>query len=258
MICLNKGMFAIPARLRSLWDASRRPGWRGWCPVCEASARFVAYSDWFRDDLRCNGCGSIPRERALMRVLGAVRPDWREAAIHESSPGQGGLSAKLRRECPGYVESQFDTAIPFGASSPKGYRSETLEAQTFPDETFDIVITQDVFEHLFDPEAAIREIARTLKPGGACLMTVPLVNKERPAERRASLEGGEVVHHAPPVHHGNPIDPEGALVTIDWGYDIAEALASSSGMATTIECLDDHSQGIEAEYLDVVICRKAA
>lgn len=251
-------MFAIPARLRSFWDASRRPGWRGWCPVCEAPARFVAFGDWFRDDLRCSGCASIPRERALMRAIDAVRPDWRDGAIHESSPRIGGLSAKLRRECPGYLESQFDTETPHGALTSRSYRSENLERQTFADETFDLVITQDVFEHLFDPEAAIREIARTLKPGGVYLMTVPLVNKARPTAWRASLQEGEVVHHAPPQHHGSPIDPDGSLVTVDWGYDIAQVLEQASGMATTIECLEDHRQGIEAEYLDVVICRKAA
>jgi SAM-dependent methyltransferase len=251
-------MLAIPARLRSLWDRYGRPGWRGWCPICEGPTRFVAYGDWHRDDLRCIRCASIPRERALMRLIDAVRPDWRDGAIHESSPRIGGLSAKLRRECLGYVESQFDAETPLGALSARGYRSEDLERQTFADGIFDLVITQDVFEHLFDPKAAIREIARTLRPGGAYLMTVPLVNKERPTAWRASLENGAVAHHAPPQHHGSPIDPNGSLVTVDWGYDIAQTLAEASGMATTIECLEDRSQGIQAEYLDVVICRKAA
>ena len=251
-------MFAIPARLKSLWDASRRPGWRGYCPICEAPARFVAHGDWYRDDLRCSGCASIPRERALICAIDAVRPDWRAVALHESSPRIGGLSAKLRRECLGYVESQFDTDTPLGALGARGYRSEDLERQTFADESFDLVVTQDVFEHLFDPQAAIREIARTLKPGGAYLMTVPLVNKERPTARRASLQDGEVIHHAPAQYHGSPIDPNGSLVTVDWGYDIAQALEEASGMATSIERLDDHRQGIQAEYLDVVVCRKAA
>jgi SAM-dependent methyltransferase len=249
-------MFGLSAQVRTVRDALRHPSWRGFCPVCEAPARFIAYSDWLRDALLCSRCRSLPRERALMSVIDAVRPDWRKVAIHESSPGPGGLSAKLKRECPGYVASQYDLSIAFGAQHPYGHRSENLEAQTFADESFDLVVTQDVFEHLFHPEAAIREIARTLKPGGAYVMTVPILNKERPTERRASLVEGEVVHHAPPVHHGNPIDPNGSLVTVDWGYDIADALAEASGLAVTIEAFDDAKRGMTAEYMDVVICRK--
>jgi SAM-dependent methyltransferase len=191
-----------------------------------------------------------------MCAIAAIQPDWRRLAIHESSPGQGGLSAKLQRECPLYVASQYDRSIRFGERHPFGHRSEDLEAQTFGDASFDLVVTQDVFEHLFRPDEAIREIARTLKPGGAYLMTVPLVGKEQPTTRRASLIGGEVVHHLEPQHHGNPIDPNGSLVTIDWGYDIAAILSEASGMPTTIESFDDPRRGLQAEYLDVVVCRK--
>jgi len=41
------------------------------------------------------------------------------------------------------------------------------------DESFDLVITLDVFEHVLRPAKAFAEIARTLKPGGAHIYTVP-------------------------------------------------------------------------------------
>ena len=50
-----------------------------------------------------------------------------------------------------------------------GVCCENLEHMSFGDESFDLHLTQDVFEHLFDPAAAFREIARTLRPGGAHL-----------------------------------------------------------------------------------------
>jgi len=191
-----------------------------------------------------------------MAVLQSLYPDWRNLAIHESSPGDSGASPKLRRECRNYVASHFDTALPLGAQHEDGYVVQNLEAQTFPAESFDIVITQDVFEHLFHPDLAIKEIARTLRPGGSYIMTVPIVNEGAASERRARRQEGQVVHLKPAEYHGNPIDPNGSLVTVDWGYDIGPYLAAHSGLAVTIHHFDDLSRGLRAAYLDVLVCRK--
>jgi SAM-dependent methyltransferase len=45
----------------------------------------------------------------------------------------------------------------------------------FPDESFDSVLTNQVFEHVFNPEVFISEIHRVLKPGGKLLLTVPFM-----------------------------------------------------------------------------------
>jgi hypothetical protein len=110
---------------------------------------------------------------------------------------------------------------------------------------------------MFHPGDAIREIARTLKPGGLHVCTVPLVNTGDPSQRRATLgPDGAVVHLAEPQHHVNPIDPAGALVTIDWGYDIAEYFSREAGLVTTIHLIDDLSRGIRGALNEVLVCRK--
>ena len=43
----------------------------------------------------------------------------------------------------------------------------------FPKEAFDSVLTNQVFEHVFNPADFINEIHRVLKPGGYMLLTVP-------------------------------------------------------------------------------------
>jgi len=43
----------------------------------------------------------------------------------------------------------------------------------FPDEFFDAVICVDVLEHVDEPEQAVRELRRVLKPGGQLVVTVP-------------------------------------------------------------------------------------
>jgi len=182
-------------------------------------------------------------------------PKWREAVIHESSPAERGASAKLARECPHYISSQL-----FPEQSNKqnvnGVRNENLERLTFGDSSVDLHITQDVFEHVLDPDKAFREIARTLKPGGMHIFTVPLVNKDKPSRVRAKMIDG-VIHHLLPVqYHGNPVGDGRALVTVDWGYDICEQIFRASRLFTHIVHMDDLERGLRAEYLEVLVTTK--
>ncbi|MEB3234631.1 MAG: methyltransferase domain-containing protein [Cyanobacteriota bacterium] len=42
-----------------------------------------------------------------------------------------------------------------------------------PDHSFDAVLCTEVFEHLPDPQLALKELARVLKPGGQLMLTAP-------------------------------------------------------------------------------------
>ena len=60
------------------------------------------------------------------------------------------------------------------ALSPRSNTSnQNLEQLTFSDNSFDIVITSDVMEHVRLDDRAHQEIRRVLKPGGVYLFTVP-------------------------------------------------------------------------------------
>ena len=182
-------------------------------------------------------------------------PQWRDLTIHESSPVLGrGPSRRLKNEAPGYVPSHYYPNVPAG-NVVNGIRCENLEQLSFADESFDLHITQDVFEHLFDPAAASREIARTLRPGGAHVFTTPLVRKNEPTRFCAALApDGTVVHLVqPPEYHGNPISPEGSLVTVNWGYDIADYIFKACGLFTQLVFIDNIELGIRAEYIEVLL-----
>ena len=51
-------------------------------------------------------------------------------------------------------------------------------ALPFPDHRFDRVICSEVMEHVHDVGAAARELARVLRPGGVCAVTVPTATSE--------------------------------------------------------------------------------
>jgi ubiquinone/menaquinone biosynthesis C-methylase UbiE len=229
----------------------------GHCITCDSETVFSSRQEWLRDYYICEKCGSIPRERALMFCLERYYPNWRELDIHESSPSQRGVSLKLKDKCPRYLSSHFFPDFPAGQMHPSGFRNENLESLTFPDGHFDLMITQDVMEHIFDPAKAFSEIGRVLKPGGAHIFSVPLINKEKPSALWARRdEKGDIVYIQEPEYHGNPIDQNGSLVTMHWGYDICDFIFRHSGLYTTVNYIDNVSLGIRAEYIEILVSRK--
>lgn len=229
---------------------------QGYCPICEKEAHFRAKYDWYRDHLLCSGCGSIPRERALAIILMRHYPQWRNLVIHESSPAERGLSSKLRAECANYKPSQFFRNEPAG-ETVNGFRNENLENQTLPDESCDIVISQDVMEHVNDPEAVLKEVARTLRSGGAYIFTTPTYKERVESVRRARyLPNGDVEHLASPEYHGNPIDNAGSLVTFHYGYDFAELAHKWSSLGVEVARFSDQYHGIIGEFTEVYMLTK--
>jgi SAM-dependent methyltransferase len=139
----------------------------------------------------------------------------------------------------------------------QNFRNEDLENQTYEDESFDIIVTSDVMEHVYNPEKAFKEIARTLKRGGAHIFTVPIINKHKKTEVWAILgENDQPEFLKTPEFHGNPVNPEGSPMTMHYGYDIIDLIKRASGLETEIVSLFDKKLGIMGEYNEVFISRK--
>jgi len=117
------------------------------------------------------------------------------------------------------------------------------------------VITQDVLEHLLDPVQSLKEICRTLKPGGAHIFTVPWYSWQD-TKIRAIQDGDKIVHLEVPDYHVNPVNDEGSLVVTEWGNDLIDTIYASSGMSTTVVHIRDRQTGVEAEFIEIFVSRK--
>lgn len=228
----------------------------GRCPVCETNTDFVSFDDWFRDHLLCETCHSIPRERAFARTLIQHVPDWRELVIHESSPADRSISARMRRECASYIGSQFWPHLSPGTILD-GYRAENLEALSFMDASIDLHCHLDVLEHVNNPEACFREMARTLRPGGRMIFTTPIYSGKPHTERRARYTATGVEHLAEPEYHGNPIGDGSALVTFHYGQDFPDMIRSwLPDCEVQVFSSANPEAGIVGEFLEVVLVMK--
>jgi len=248
-------------QLRKAWAAIQRLGigvvqrgvQPGRCPICGPTV-FVMEGQWLRDDYRCLRCYSIPRWRAVIHAIETEFPRWRDLTIHESSPG-GAASRKMRGECPGYSASHFWPNIPLG-SQHNGFQCEDLQALTLKDNSVDLVVTQDVFEHLPFPQSAFSEIARVIRPGGAHIFTVPWW-PDRKTLIRAEVVDDQLQHLMTPDFHKNPInDGDGALVFREWGDDLLAEVERTTGLKTEVKSYLDRRMGLEGEFLQVFITRK--
>jgi SAM-dependent methyltransferase len=225
----------------------------GYCHCCRSNVIFQIRGEWLRDEYICTNCGSIPRQRHLQYILDRYYSGWENLVIHESSSS----NAYISQFAPFYSSSQYLPEIPFGTQSESGVLSEDLESLTFADESIDIFITQDVFEHIFSPDKAAKEIARVLKPGGIHVFTAPKYEGlSRSYQRSLVNAAGEVEHIHPPEYHGNPVGDGKALVTWYYGDDFEFLLSMWSGLPVVTYIALDRSLGIDAKHIEVFVMRK--
>lgn len=78
-----------------------------------------------------------------------------------------------------------------------------LESTTFDNSTFDLVISEEVMEHVRDSYRGFKEIARILKPGGFHIFTIPFSFDQKTIER-VDISGKDDIHLLPPEYHGGP------------------------------------------------------
>lgn len=232
------------------------------CPICDAKVVFSSSDDYWscRDELLPSNCqkqACLTRHRALAKALFSLYPrdGFANLRVHESSPMLIGVSLWLRQNCGGYVMSGYFPELPFG-HMVNGLRNEDLEHQTFESKTFDVVIHLDVLEHLFNPFDALREIERTLRPGGHCIFTAPTYPERVSSEQVAFKEAGGLRVIGTPEYHGNPQNPEGSIVTWRYGYDLPYLIATTLAFDVEVRRWYSKSDAIMGPMTEVYILTK--
>ena len=228
--------------------------WDGYCSVCEQRVTFHAYGPWYRDQLVCTSCGSLPRQRALMIVLSMVRPDWRHIRLWDIAPS-GPASARLKRECPGYLETHYWPDVAPGTMID-GIRCEDLEHPSLLDGSMDVIVSSDVFEHVIDIDAALGQIARVLTPDGLHVWTTPRISTLSTSKPRVRRGPSGLEYLEPVEVHGDPVCADGAIVTFDWGQDLPARVEAAAGMSTAVLRLESRAHGVIGEFREVFVSHR--
>ena len=167
-----------------------------------------------REGLAANGMTS--RARAVLATLAHMAT--RESRIY-AAEATTPLALRLRGQFPWFLGSEYaDDPVRRANMFPIPFQD--LMGLTFEDETFDLVITNDVLEHVPDLDQALREMARVLKPGGYHIGTHPFMYEREVGDLRAQFVDGKLVNYMEPEYHVNPFEDGGALVFETPGWDI--------------------------------------
>ncbi|MEM9598181.1 MAG: class I SAM-dependent methyltransferase, partial [Acidobacteriota bacterium] len=98
---------------------------------------------------------------------------------------------------------------------------------SFGDQSFDLVVSFDVLEHVPAYLTAFDEILRVLSPGGTLYFTVPFrVDRGDNLVRARLAADGSVEHLLEPEYHGDPLVEEGCLAFYHYGWQLLDDLRS--------------------------------
>jgi SAM-dependent methyltransferase len=194
-----------------------------------------------RESLYCGNCLSNLRVRRIADVLLRLYAETatslaelvREASFRRLAIAEinaiGSMHPVLSSH-PGLEYSEFGG----GSEGTPRPRSEDIQQLSYPDASFDLVLTSDTLEHVPDYRRALAETRRILRLGGRHVFTVPIPPAQQKTRRRVTMKDGVPKHHAPPLYHGRGSGPlallssrrNDFLVYTDFGLDLVDQLRS--------------------------------
>lgn len=129
------------------------------------------------------------QERRLQMILDAAG-DRISGRILENGCGVGMYVEKLSAENGDVIGLEFDFERAIEAHEKSAHITNAAgENLPFPDDSFDLILSHEVIEHVQDDRRAIAEIVRALRPGGRMVIFCP--NRGYPFETHGIYWRGE-------------------------------------------------------------------
>ena len=207
----------------------------GTCPICGKHTIFFCRDILSaRNNMWCLFCRSSSRKRHIARIiLDEIVHDQTSIVkatkkLHDitiyNTDGNDQLTRFLYPASENYFCSDFVPGTPPGTELRPRVYCQDIQQLTFQDSLFDLVISEDVFEHVRNHEKGFSEVYRVLQPGGRHVFTVPFLF-DQPTVVRVDTSGDEDIHRFPPEYHEDSLRGK-ILAYRTFGFDMFNLLRS--------------------------------
>jgi hypothetical protein len=204
---------------------------RGRCTVCGRRTLFLVTDPaTIRENAFCIWCRSMSRTRHLAKCvveafsqhgITCMRDLAEVPSVRICTMSAGGPLAAVWGERSHITYSEYIDGCPSGEYRD-GVLCQDVEQLSFEGAVFDLVISEDVLEHVRDYRRGLGEIHRVLKPGGRHIFSTP-VGFTHPTLSRFETSGGEAVPVLPVEEHGDPLRGRIPVMT-SFGSDFLDIL----------------------------------
>lgn len=222
---------------------------KSWCAACEVVTEMTFHWHFgavspdgsvrpaWTETGDCSRCHLNSRIRALISLVKTKRLAGDAFLAEGITPAQTVLSRIFRTTIsseylgPNFESGSYHPIEVESALVPSNrthmVRHEDLTCLSLESACVDVVITQDVFEHIPDYRAAFSECRRILRSGGILVFTIPFFPESPTTQIRAiANKDGSITHLAEPEIHGNPLGG-GSLCFQHFGWDLLDDLRNA-------------------------------
>ncbi|PYX76275.1 MAG: hypothetical protein DMG72_05315 [Acidobacteria bacterium] len=215
--CVKKIFEVLPGYIGVLylWRVRR-------CQCCDRITIFLCNSS-AAESRACLFCSANERYELLAtEIKTRFRDNLSEKDVLELDPHSP--LRKILAHARSYTRSFYEAGKNGGSARTDGAVCEDITHLTFRDDSFDLIISSDVLEHVPFLDKAFNETARVLRPAGAHLFTVPPRTKTK---KRSEVVDGAIHHIETPEYHRDPLCPQGILAFWDIGADLPQVIPSA-------------------------------
>ena len=210
----------------------------------------VIAGDNYRESIRAGQL--VSRQRAVLYTLVRLAKEHqtlvsRHAKIY-APEALTSFALYMRGRYPKFIGSEYaETKAERHRIFP--ILHQDLQNLSFLNDSFDLIVSNDVFEHVPDLDKALSECSRILNPNGYLVATFPFASNKEVGVRKAILENNTVKHLTTPEFHGNPMDPDkGSLVFEVPGWDLVNRAIAAGFADAHFTFVSSQTHGIIAKY----------
>jgi SAM-dependent methyltransferase len=164
-------LFTIANKIRLQLLRIRYTGSRVYCPCCGSTySEFARFGDARRRNAWCPKCESLERHRLLWMYFENKTNIYKQPLklLHVAPETIFYNHFKKQPNIDYYPADKFNNLYP-----PGTHYIDILKID-LPDESFDAIICNHVFQYIEEDKKAMKELYRVLKKGGWAIMQVPM------------------------------------------------------------------------------------